>query len=58
VSTATLFKHFATKEALVFDEDVDREAQLMAAARNGRRDRAWWRRRTRTCAPFSPRSTR
>jgi AcrR family transcriptional regulator len=34
VSTATLFKHFATKEALVFDEDVDQEAQLETAVRD------------------------
>ncbi len=33
VSTTTLFKHFPTKEALVFDEDVDREAELVAAVR-------------------------
>ncbi|GAT67046.1 tetR family transcriptional regulator [Planomonospora sphaerica] len=31
VSTTTVFKHFTGKEALVFDEDQDREAQLIAA---------------------------
>jgi AcrR family transcriptional regulator len=31
VSTATLFKHFPGKEALVFDDDVDAEAALVAA---------------------------
>ncbi len=31
VSTATLFKHFPGKEALVFDDDVDDEAALVAA---------------------------
>ncbi|MEV8509180.1 helix-turn-helix domain-containing protein [Actinoplanes sp. NPDC051475] len=33
VSTTTLFKHFAGKEALVFDEDQAREAELVAAVR-------------------------
>jgi AcrR family transcriptional regulator len=33
VSTTTLFKHFAVKEALVFDEDADQEARLLAAVR-------------------------
>jgi len=33
VSTTTLFKHFTGKEALVFDEDEDREAELVAAVR-------------------------
>ncbi|MFC8537492.1 TetR/AcrR family transcriptional regulator [Streptomyces sp. NPDC057249] len=33
VSTTTLFKHFPVKEALVFDEDADREAHLLAAVR-------------------------
>ncbi|MFD3581261.1 TetR/AcrR family transcriptional regulator [Streptomyces sp. NPDC058683] len=33
VSTATVFKHFSGKEALVFDQDADREAQLTAAVR-------------------------
>jgi len=33
VSTTTLFKHFTGKEALVFDEDEDREAELIAAVR-------------------------
>jgi AcrR family transcriptional regulator len=33
VSTATLFKHFPTKESLVFDQDADREAALVAAVR-------------------------
>ena len=34
VSTTTLFKHFTGKEALVFDQDEDREAELVAAVRN------------------------
>src|ERR1700733_12422280 len=33
VSTTTLFKHFTGKEALVFDQDADREADLIAAVR-------------------------
>jgi AcrR family transcriptional regulator len=33
VSTTTLFKHFTGKEALVFDQDEDREAELTAAVR-------------------------
>ncbi|MEV7009295.1 helix-turn-helix domain-containing protein [Streptosporangium sp. NPDC051022] len=33
VSTTTLFKHFPGKEALVFDRDEDREAELIAAVR-------------------------
>jgi AcrR family transcriptional regulator len=33
VSTTTLFKHFAGKEALVFDEDSDMEEALLAAVR-------------------------
>ncbi|GGT41254.1 TetR/AcrR family transcriptional regulator [Nonomuraea spiralis] len=33
VSTTTLFKHFPSKEALVFDEEADREAELVAAVR-------------------------
>ncbi|WP_369372542.1 TetR/AcrR family transcriptional regulator [Streptomyces sp. cg36] len=33
VSTTTLFKHFPVKEALVFDEDADREAHLLATVR-------------------------
>ncbi|MEU0932897.1 helix-turn-helix domain-containing protein [Embleya sp. NPDC005971] len=33
VSTTTLFKHFAGKEALVFDEDANDEARLLAAVR-------------------------
>jgi AcrR family transcriptional regulator len=33
VSTTTLFKHFPAKEALVFDEDSDQEARLIAAVR-------------------------
>jgi AcrR family transcriptional regulator len=36
VSTATLFKHFPGKEALVFDEDADAEAALLAAVRDRR----------------------
>ncbi len=34
VSTTTLFKHFAGKEALVFDRDEDREADLIGAVRH------------------------
>ena len=34
VSTTTLFKHFSGKEALVFDEDAQIEAQLVAAVRD------------------------
>jgi AcrR family transcriptional regulator len=37
VSTTTLFKHFPSKEALVFDQDEGRETQLVAAVR-GRPD--------------------
>ncbi|WP_030862164.1 TetR/AcrR family transcriptional regulator [Streptomyces sp. NRRL S-37] len=33
VSTTTLFKHFPVKEALVFDEEADRETHLLAAVR-------------------------
>lgn len=33
VSTTTVFKHFSGKEALVFDEDADQEAALVAAVR-------------------------
>jgi AcrR family transcriptional regulator len=33
VSTTTLFKHFSSKEALVFDQDADKEAALVAAVR-------------------------
>lgn len=33
VSTTTLFKHFPSKEALVFDLDADVEAALVAADR-------------------------
>ncbi|MFH8989409.1 TetR/AcrR family transcriptional regulator [Streptomyces sp. NPDC017940] len=33
VSTTTLFKHFPVKEALVFDEEADDEARLLAAVR-------------------------
>ncbi|MFK0157428.1 TetR/AcrR family transcriptional regulator [Streptomyces sp. NPDC090493] len=33
VSTATVFKHFSGKEALVFDQDQDRESELIAAVR-------------------------
>lgn len=34
VSTTTLFKHFPGKEALVFDEEAGREAELVAAVRD------------------------
>ncbi|MEV6839076.1 helix-turn-helix domain-containing protein [Streptomyces sp. NPDC051133] len=33
VSVTTLFKHFSSKEALVFDQDDDLEAELVAAVR-------------------------
>ncbi|KIF74777.1 TetR family transcriptional regulator [Streptomyces sp. 150FB] len=33
VSAATVFKHFTGKEALVFDQDEDRESELIAAVR-------------------------
>lgn len=33
VSTTTVFKHFTGKEALVFDQEADREAALVAAVR-------------------------
>ncbi|GAA4973692.1 AcrR family transcriptional regulator [Nonomuraea thailandensis] len=36
VSTTTLFKHFPVKEALVFDEELDQEARLIAAVRDRR----------------------
>lgn len=34
VSPTTVFNHFPTKEALVFDEDPDNEAQLVSAVRD------------------------
>jgi AcrR family transcriptional regulator len=34
VSTTTLFKHFTGKEALVFDQDENRESELIAAVRD------------------------
>ncbi|MET7543289.1 TetR/AcrR family transcriptional regulator [Streptomyces sp. NPDC055059] len=34
VSTTTLLKYFATKEALVFDEDTEQEAALVSAVRD------------------------
>ncbi|MFI8191693.1 TetR/AcrR family transcriptional regulator [Streptomyces sp. NPDC085946] len=40
VSTATVFKHFSGKEALVFDQDDDRESQLIAAVRQRRSDQS------------------
>ncbi len=40
VSTTTLFKHFPGKEALVFDEAQDREANLIAAVRERERDQS------------------
>ncbi|MGI5131166.1 TetR/AcrR family transcriptional regulator [Pseudonocardia sp. CA-107938] len=33
VSTTTVFKHFSGKEALVFDQEADRESALIAAVR-------------------------
>ncbi|MFF7366343.1 TetR/AcrR family transcriptional regulator [Streptomyces tricolor] len=40
VSTTTLFKHFPVKEALVFDEDAEQEARLLAAVRERPRGRS------------------
>ncbi|MFG2637094.1 TetR/AcrR family transcriptional regulator [Streptomyces sp. NPDC048362] len=40
VSTATLFKHFPSKEALVFDMDTDREAGLLAAVHQRPKDQS------------------
>ncbi|MFD9488320.1 TetR/AcrR family transcriptional regulator [Streptomyces sp. NPDC059991] len=40
VSTTTLFKHFPAKEALVFDEDADQEARLLAAVRERVKDQS------------------
>jgi len=34
VSTTTLFKHFTGKEALVFDQDENRESELIVAVRD------------------------
>jgi len=34
VSVATVFKHFPSKEALLFDQDADREAALISAVRD------------------------
>ncbi|GEM45611.1 TetR/AcrR family transcriptional regulator [Deinococcus cellulosilyticus] len=34
VSTTTVFKHFPSKEALLFDQDADQEAQLLSAVQN------------------------
>jgi AcrR family transcriptional regulator len=34
VSPTTVFKHFPTKEALVFDEDAEQQARLVAAVRD------------------------
>ena len=34
VSVTTLFKHFPSKEALLFDEDAEMESALVAAVRN------------------------
>jgi AcrR family transcriptional regulator len=34
VSVATVLKHFPSKEALLFDQDADREAALIAAVRD------------------------
>ncbi|HWG23789.1 helix-turn-helix domain-containing protein [Actinospica sp.] len=36
VSVATVFNHFSSKEALVLDEDGEREAKLVAAVRDRR----------------------
>ncbi|MFE1318707.1 TetR/AcrR family transcriptional regulator [Kitasatospora phosalacinea] len=40
VSTTTLFKHFPSKEALVFDQETDQEAELLAAVRERPRGRS------------------
>ncbi|MEU3460727.1 TetR/AcrR family transcriptional regulator [Streptomyces sp. NPDC006733] len=40
VSTATLFKHFPSKEALVFDMDADREASLLDAVHQRPKDQS------------------
>ncbi|MEU1424453.1 TetR family transcriptional regulator [Kitasatospora sp. NPDC005751] len=40
VSTTTLLKHFPSKEALVFDQETDREADLVAAVRDRAPDRS------------------
>src|SRR3954469_983869 len=58
VSTTTLMKHFATKEALVFDRDDEIERSLIAAV-TGRRPntpvleslRSYMRVRAARCAP-------
>jgi AcrR family transcriptional regulator len=34
VSVTTLFKHFGSKEALLFDEDTEQESELVAAVRD------------------------
>jgi AcrR family transcriptional regulator len=38
VSLTTLFNHFPSKEALVFDEEAEREARLLGAVRDRPRD--------------------
>ncbi|MFE3766455.1 TetR/AcrR family transcriptional regulator [Streptomyces sp. NPDC059104] len=40
VSTTTLFKYFPVKEALVFDEDAEQEARLLAAVHERPRGRS------------------
>ncbi len=40
VSTTTVFKHFTGKEALVFDQERDRESQLNAAVRQRAADQS------------------
>ncbi|MFD7083829.1 TetR/AcrR family transcriptional regulator [Streptomyces sp. NPDC059918] len=40
VAVTTLFKHFPTKEALVFDEDEGKEAALVAAVHDRSADRS------------------
>lgn len=49
VSVTTLFKHFPVKEALVFDQEDDLEAALVAAVR----DRPRASRSRRRCASTS-----
>lgn len=40
VSTTTLFKHFSGKEALVFDQEQDREKELLDAVRDTPADKS------------------
>ena len=58
VSVTTLFKHFPGKEALVFDQDADREAELVAAVGDGPPGRASSRRSGSTSSISACRSRR